>query len=104
MDIREKIAKELYASLTGLNWPPIDDDGHKQAALKFADKILALPEIKEGLELSSSIPLITLQGMISSLAIENPDHAHALDKIDMLIDKFGPLKRINKDDILLLYI
>jgi hypothetical protein len=48
------------------------------------------------------INLFTLREMIASLAIENPEHESILNTIDILIDKFGGLRTVYLEDVLLL--
>jgi hypothetical protein len=58
---------------------------------------------EKGLNQGSSISLVELRGMLANLAIENGEHWLAISKVDLLIGKFGPFRRIDLDDMLLLY-
>ena len=46
------------------------------------------------------VTLISLRGMISNIAIENPEHNSAIEKMDRLMSKLGPLARMDTKEII----
>ncbi|MFA5381930.1 MAG: hypothetical protein WC356_02105 [Candidatus Micrarchaeia archaeon] len=44
--------------------------------------------------------LCEIKGMIANVAIENPEHNQAISRLDLIIDKYGLMARVDSDMII----